>query len=152
MDHKYLALREKEIVPTQEILMAELKISYTAYETLQDALPGLGMEEDWKWYTPHKAWYAKGQYFWTSKRGMKKDKVLYWLYPFKGYFVLAVWFKEKNRSNILLADVSEDTKKMIKNAKTEMGQPSFPVMFKITNSEFPSDIYTLIEWKKKLEI
>ena len=38
---------------------------------------------------------AKGQCFWTTRRGTKKEKVLYWLYVYKGCFNVTVWFKEK---------------------------------------------------------
>ena len=146
-----LELRERDVTPTREVLEQVLKDSYIAYETLQDALPGLEIEQDWIWYTPHKAWYAKGLYFWTSARGTRKEKVLYWIYFYEGYFNLAVWFKEKNRDEILKANVSEKTKEMIRDAKTVMGQPTFPALFKVTSTEILNYIYTLIDCKKRLE-
>lgn len=146
-----LQLREKDIIPTSEILEQVLAENFAVYEIFQDALPDLGIEQNWQWYTPHKSWYAKGQYFWTSVRGVKKDKTLYWLYFYDGYFNIAVWFKEKNRADILKADVSEKTKQIIRDAKTEMGLPTFPVLFKVTTTESLADIYTLINCKKKME-
>ena len=146
-----LQLRERDVTPTREILEQVLADSYTAYEIFQDALPGLEMEQDWQWYTPHKAWYAKGQYFWTSTRGTRKEKNLYWLYVYDGYFCVAVWFKEKNRTEVLKADVSEKTKQIIREAKTEMGLPTFPVLFDVTTTELFADIYTLIDCKKRIE-
>ena len=76
--------------------------SYAAYETFQDALPGLEMEHERQWYAPYKAWFAKGQYFWATPRGTRKEKTLYWLYVYEGYFIVAVWFKEKNRAEVLV--------------------------------------------------
>ena len=149
--HEKLQLRERDVIPTKDVLRQVLGNSYIAYETFQDALPNLEMEQDWKWYTPHMAWYAKGQYFWTTSRGTKKEKVLYWLHVYEGYFCIAVWFKEVNRAEVLMADVSEETKKLIYEAETKMGMPTFPVVFNVTTTELFSDIYTLIDCKKRIE-
>lgn len=151
-DNKELQLKERDVIPTREILEQVLDESYSAYETFQDALPDLEIEQNWLWYTPHKVWFAKGQYFWTTIRGTRKEKVLYWLHVYKNYFNIVVWFKEKNRLEVLKSDVSEETKQMILDAKTEMGMPTFPVVFKITSKDFLNDVYTLIECKKRIEL
>jgi len=152
-EHKDVQLRDRETKPTDEMLKAVLaRGSYNAYEALQEALPRLEIEQEWMWYTPHKAWYAKGLYRWTTSRGTKKEKVLYWLYVFDGYFCVAVWFKEKNRAEILKADLRDETKKMIREAETEMGMPTFSAMLKMTDGAVLDDIYALIECKKKLEL
>lgn len=105
-----LQLKNPEVMPTREMLENILGGSYAAYEALQDALPILEMEQEWQWYTPYKAWFARGQHFWTTKRGTKKEKTLYWLYVYEGYFSVAIWFKEKNRMELLNANVSEKNK------------------------------------------
>jgi len=92
-----LRLREREVPPIDEVLEQVLGDSYAAYETFQDALSGIDIEQEWRWYTPHKAWFARGQHRWTTSRGAMKEKTLYWLHVFEGYFSVAVWFKEKNR-------------------------------------------------------
>ena len=117
-NHGNLRLREPEAMPTSEMLEQALGTSYAAYEALQDSLPNLEMEQEWQWYTPHKAWFARGQHFWTTPRGTRKEKTLYWLHVYEGYFSIAVWFKEKNRAGILSADVSEKTKQLIRGAET----------------------------------
>ena len=147
-----LRLRQKDVMPTNDVLEEVLVSSYIAYEMFQETLPELEIEQNWQWYAPHKVWAGKGQYFWTTVRGTKKEKVLYWLHVCEGYFNVAVWFKEKNRSEVLSADVNEETRKVICNAKTEMGLPTFPVLFRVTEIDQLTDIYKLIELKKKLEI
>ena len=149
--HENLQLRDPGITPTCELLEQLLGGSYAAYEALQDALPELEMEQTWQWYTPHKAWFAKGQHFWTTPKGTKKEKTLYWLYVFDEYFDVAVWFKEKNRAEILSANVSEKTKQVILNSGTFGKVPTFPVVIKVTSTAALADIYTLIDWKKRLE-
>lgn len=83
--------------------------SFAVYETFQDTLPNLEIEQDWQWYTPSKAWFAKGQHWWVTPRGTRKEKNLYWLYVYEGYFSVAVWFKEKDRTEVLRANVSKKT-------------------------------------------
>ena len=149
--HKNLQLRDPEVMPTNEILEQVLGNSYTAYEAFQEALPNLELEQEWQWYTPHKAWFAKGQHFWTTPRGTRKEKNLYWLYIYDDYFSVAVWFKEKNRTEILSADVSEKAKQLIRDAETMGKMPTFPVLFDITTIEALADIYVLLDCKKRLE-
>ena len=150
-DHENLQLREPEVTPTRELLEQILGDSYAAYETFQDALPGLEMEQEWQWYTPYKAWFAKGQHFWVTPRGARKEKNLYWLYVYDGYFSVAVWFKEKNRTEVLRTDISEKTKKLIRDAETMGKLPTFPVVFDITTVEPLADIYLLLDCKKRIE-
>ena len=146
-----LRLRDPKVIPSDELLRQTLSDSYAAYETLQEALPGLEMEQEWQWYTPHKAWFAKGQHFWTTPRGTKKEKNLYWLHVYESSFNVAIWFKEKNRSEILQSDVDEATKQLIRDSETYGKVPTFPVVFDIATSELPADIYALIDCKKRLE-
>lgn len=152
MNHQEkLRLRNPEIFPTVEVLEQVLDGSFAAYETFQDVLPSLEMEQEWQWYTPYKAWFAKGQHWWITPRGVRKEKNLYWLYVYEGYFSVAVWFKEKNRAEVLKADVSEKTKKIICNTGTLGKLPTFPVVINITTTEMLADIYVLLDCKKKME-
>ena len=146
-----LRLREREVLPTEEVLKQVLDGSYAAYETFQDALSGIGIEQEWQWYTPHKAWFARGQHRWTTSRGTMKEKTLYWLHVFEGYFSVAIWFKEKNRMETLNADVSEKTQHLILDAATAGKMPTFPVVFNITTAEPLADLYALINCKKRIE-
>ena len=146
-----LQLREPDAIPTDELLEQVLGDSYAAYEAFQNLLFRLEIEQEWQWYTPYKAWFAKGQYCWTTSRGTKKEKTLYWLYVYDGYFSAAVWFKEKNRVEALKADVSEKTKQLIRDAKTMGKMPTFPVVFDIRTSEPLADVCTLIDCKKRIE-
>jgi len=150
-NNKDLQLRDPEVSPTCKLLEQTLGDSYTAYETFQDALPQLEIEQEWQWYKPHKAWFARGLHFWITSRGAKKEKTLYWLHVFEGSFDVAVWFKEKNRDEVLRAEVSEHTIQLINIAKTAGNVPTFPVVFDITTVKQLADVYTLIECKKRLE-
>jgi len=150
-NHEQLRLKEPEEVPTSAVLEQTLGDSYAAYEVFQEALPQLEIEQAWQWYTPYKAWFAKGQHWWITPRGTRKEKNLYWLYVYEGYFSVAVWFKEKNRTEILKANVGEQTQQMIRDAKTMGKLRTFPVVLDVVAVESLNDIYALIECKKRLE-
>jgi len=151
-NHKKLELREPIMTPTSAMLELILSdSSYAAYEAFQEALSGLEIEQVWQWYTPHKAWFARGQHRWMTPRGTRKEKTLYWLHVFDGYFSVAVWFKEKNRMEVLNADVSDQARQLIQNAATMGKMPTFPVEFDISTVEPLGDIYVLLDCKKRLE-
>jgi len=153
MNHnEKLVLRDNTAQPTQELLEKVLGNSYLAYEEFQDTLADLEIEQQWQWYAPYKAWFARGQYYWSTPRGTEKEKTLYWLYVFDSFFIISVWFKEKNRQELLNANVSDATKELIKTTSTMGKLPTFPVEFNITNPNQLTDIYTLIKYKKKLEL
>jgi len=147
-----LRLKDPNAAPTIEVLEQTLGNSYTAYEIFQEELPHLDIEQEWQWYTPYKAWFAKGQHYWTTQRGTKKEKNLYWLYVYDRYFSVAVWFKEKNRMEVLTENISENTKQLVSDAKTMGKLPTFPVVFDITTVEPLADIYALINCKKRIEL
>lgn len=71
-----LQLKDPEVMPTREMLENILGGSYAAYEALQDALPILEMEQEWQWYTPYKAWFARGQHFGRPKGNEKRENTL----------------------------------------------------------------------------
>ena len=149
--HNDLQLRDPAAPPTTLDLKQTLRDSYAAYEAFQEALSSTEIEQEWQWYTPYKAWFAKGQHRWTTPRGTKKEKTLYWLYVFEEYFSVSVWFKEKNRMEAINADVSDKTRQLIRDAETMGKMPTFPVVFDIATAEPLADIFTLIQCKKRLE-
>lgn len=149
--HGKIRLQEPEAAPTTEVLRKALGDSYGAYVAFQNSLSDLEITQVWQWYSPHKAWYARGQYKWTTPRGTNKEKTLYWLHVFEGCFDVAVWFLEKNRMELLGADVSNETKKLIREANTFGKLQTFPVVIDVATAEPLADIYKLIGFKKKLE-
>jgi len=149
--NEMLRLKDPGVMPTNEILKQTLGDSYIAYEIFQEGLPNLDIEQEWQWYTPHKAWFARGKHWWTTPRGTNKEKTLYWLHVFEGFFDVAIWFKEKNRTEAIKANVSEKTRQLILDAKTMGKVLTFPVIFSVATTEPLADIYALIECKKRLE-
>jgi hypothetical protein len=151
-DNEKLRLRDPAKPPSAESLARDLGDSFAAYEAFTDALAELEIEQEWQWYTPHKAWFAKGMYFWTTARGTRKEKNLFWLHVFDGFFDVAVWFLEKNREELLMcADLSGEVRQEAVTAATFGKLATFPVTVRVSDVRQLADVYELIEWKKKLE-
>jgi hypothetical protein len=145
-------LRDANIAQTNELLAEILGESYAAYESFQNALKAIELEQEWQWFSQHKVWAGRGWHRWVTPRGAQKEKTLYWLYVYDGYFSVTVWFLDKNRLELLKADVSEQTKKMIKESSNFADKfKTFPVTIDILDTASLAEVYTLIDWKKKLE-
>jgi hypothetical protein len=155
MKDEKLRLRDPDIFPSTEVLAEVFGDSYGAYEVFRDALAGLDIELEWKYYPSPmcgKCWLAQGKYRYITPRGANKDKTIFWFSAWDGYFNVAIWFKEINRDEILRADVSDETKKLIRNAKLfSQKMRTFPLEFEVRTAEQLADIYTLIRYKKRLE-
>lgn len=151
--YENLRLREPEINPTKSVLEKVLGESYSAYNELQRLLGGLELEQVWQYYpcVGTKAWMTRGEYKWTTPRGTNKSKNIYWLSAWEGYFKVAVWFLEKNRAELLKAEISEETKRLVRNAKTFGKMMTFPVELDITSAALLPDLCALIKCKKRLE-
>jgi len=154
MDKEKIRLTDPNVSPTEEVLKDAPGESYNAYTTFVDGLSNIDLEQIWQYYPCFcgKAWMARGSYKWTTPRGANKEKNIYWLSAWDGYFSIAVWFKEMNRMEILKANVSEETKQIIRTAKIfGPKMQTFPVEFNVRTTEQLADVYELIRWKKKLE-
>ena len=150
--YENLRLRDPEAAPTNELLEKTFGTSYRTYQTFLDSLSGLELEQKWQFYNCScKSWMARGIYRWTTPRGTNKEKNIYWLSAWDGFFKVAIWFLEKNRYEILKANLGDQTKQKIRTAKTLGKMATFPLEFEITSPEPLADIYTLIKYKKQLE-
>ena len=150
-----MRLREADITPTPALLKEIiLGTSYDAYTKFQEGLEQVEIDQVWQYYPcmGTKAWLARGVFKWITPRCANKEKNIYWLSAWDGYFRVAIWFKEKNRAEILNAYVSDETKKLIRSAKM-LGpkMQTFPVEFEVRTTEPLADIFTLIKYKKRLE-
>ena len=156
MKTKYenLRLRDSSVEPTDDLLVDILGSSYDAYKAFCNGLADLGLEQVWQFYPcfATKAWLARGEYKWMTPRGAKKSKNIYWLSVWDKYFHVAIWFKGPNRQEVLRSNISDETKKVVAEAK-QFGPKmnTFPVELMITKKEQLTDVYELIKCKKRLE-
>ena len=152
--YEELRLRDPSVEPTEALLAEILGESYKAYTAFCKGLVGLDIEQVWQFYPcfATKAWMARGEYRWTTPRGAKKSKNIYWLSVWDKYFNVAIWFKGPNREEVAKLNISEETKNAVLKAK-QFGPKmnTFPVEFHLTDPEQLADLYELIKCKKRLE-
>ena len=75
-DHENLQLREPQVTPTRELLEQILGDSYAAYETFQDALPGLEMEQESMVYSLQGLVCKRTTLLGNAERSQEREKPL----------------------------------------------------------------------------
>lgn len=140
-------LRDQSIEPTELVLKDALGISYSTYLKFLSLVSEMGLAVEWRYYNDGKSWLAKGLYIWETKQGNKKDRTIFWLSVWEGYFKVVFYIGEKYRQDIKSLDLTEMTINMIDSAK-QMGKLKFfPLVFDIKENEFFNDLKMLIEFK-----
>jgi len=146
-------LRNPEIVPTNQIIADCLDESYPTFVKLVEDLKLYGITlMDWRFYNDGKAWLSKGEHHWTTTRGTKKVKPIFWLSIWSGFFKLSFFFSYAITDQLLQLPVSLKTKEVIKNAKPLGKSMRFmPIVLDISNETQLNDILLLSEFKKTWE-
>jgi len=144
-------LRDPNIQPTNDVIAAILGEQYAAYTQFLGMLAGSDVTPQWRYYTDGKAWLAKGLYQWKSVRGTDKEKTIFWLSMWDGFFKVSFFFAEKVRVSMQGLAVSENTKRMIEDAK-QMGKLKFfPLIFDVCSDDLFDDLSTLIDYQKSIK-
>lgn len=150
MEKKQL-LREAEIEPTAEIIAQGLGKANNAYIEFMEEVKLHDIEVDWRYYKDGKSWLGKGLYKWTTSRGTPKEVTAFWLSIWDGFFRIGLIIAEKYRGDVMCLPLSDDTKKMIENSKQMGKMKVFSIGFDLCSNDLLNDIYTLIDFKKKLK-
>ena len=135
-----LALRDGDILPTQEVLEAVLGSSYPAFEELNALLISMEIRPEWNYYRDGKAWLCKMMF---------KKKNLGWIGVFDGYFKVSFYFTEKHLNAIVDSDISDIIKEDFYNAK-----PSgrlLPMTVAVTDKEKLKEVLPVLLFKKNLK-
>ena len=144
-------LRDKEIQPSQELILEGLGEASDAYKQF---LSELNQHEislmEWRYYNDGKAWLSKGEYRHTTPRGANKVKPLFWLSIWEGFFKVSFFFSEQRRAEMQNFPISQETKEIIKSAK-HMGKDMefFPIVLDVKDEKHLSDIYILANYRKE---
>jgi hypothetical protein len=144
-------LRDPLIQPEDDVIAAALGEQYAAYSQFLDLLAGFDVTPQWRYYNDGKAWLAKGLYQWNSTKGTHKEKTIFWLSIWDGFFKLSFYFAEKAREGLQGLAVSENTKRKIEGAK-QMGKLKFfPIVFEVNSDDLFDDLSALINYRKSLK-
>jgi hypothetical protein len=135
-------LREKNILPTTEVLENVLGESYSAFNELMGIItnPEFGLVPQWNYYNDGKAWLCKVSY---------KKKTVFWLSVWDGYFKIGFYFTEKNSSGVLKMDIEEKIKEEF--IQRESIGKLMPLAISVSNKEQIADVIKVIEYKKSLK-
>ena len=101
-------LRNKELYPTEEVLQKVLMDSIQAYNQLVTTIAELQAEMIWRYYNDGKSWLCKVQH---------KNKTIFWLSVWDGYFKTTFYFTEKNCQGIELLDIDQTIRNEFRNNK-----------------------------------
>jgi len=144
-------LRDPNIQPTDDVIAVALGEQYAAYTQFLDMLAGFGVTPQWRYYNDGKAWLAKGLYKWKSVRGTDKEKTIFWLSVWDGFFRVSFFFAEKAQLGFQSLAVGENIKKMIEDAKPMGKLKFFPLIFDVRSDELFDNLGVLIDYQKSIK-
>lgn len=139
-DMEILALKDKHVLPTPEVLNSVLHDSYPAFEEWDNVLSGLDIKPEWNYYKDGNAWLCKMMF---------KKKNLGWIGVFDGYFKVSFYFTGKHLNAIVDSDISDIIKEDFYNAK-----PSgrlLPMTVAVTDKEKLKEVLPVLLFKKNLK-
>lgn len=103
-------LRDQQVYPEKDLLMAALANSYAAYQELTAILASEKYRFDFQWnyYKDGKAWLCKVCY---------KKKTVCWLSVWDQFFKTGFFFTEKHVAEILALEIEEQIKETFSSVK-----------------------------------
>lgn len=143
-------LKDPNIQPTEELIAQGLGKASTVFVKFIEDLNQYGITlMDWRYYNDGKAWLSKGEYKWTTARGTNKVKPIFWLSIWEGFFKVSFFFGYEVKEELLNLPISQDTKSLVKNAKSKGNTARFlPIIIDVTNEMQLNDIYVISEFRK----
>lgn len=143
-------LRDPDIQPTNDVIAAALGQQYAVYRQFLGRVADSDVAPQWRYYNDGKAWLAKGSYKWKSSRGTDKEKTIFWLSIWDGFFRVSFYIAEKTQSGLQGLAVGENTRKIIEDAKP-MGKLKFvPLVFEVRSDDLLADLGALINYQKSI--
>lgn len=141
-------LRDPEIQPTDDTLAEIIGEKYGIYVKFISMLKDFDIDVQWRYYNDGKAWLAKGLYKWKSIRGADKEKTIFWLSIWEGFFKVNFYIAEKAMEGLQNVPISKTSQTMV-NAAKPMGKLRFvPIVFEVSSDDLFDDLRVLIDYKK----
>ncbi len=135
-----LALRDGDILPTQEVLETALGSSYPAFEELNALLIAMEIRPEWNYYRDGKAWLCKMMF---------KKKNMGWLHVYDGFFRVSFFFMERHLSAIADLNISDHIKEDFYEMKL-VGK-LLPMSIVVGDKEKLEDVLTVLRFKRSLK-
>lgn len=141
-------LRDPGIQPTDEVFSAALGESYAVFLDFIEMIEAIDVKLFWRYYTDGKAWLAKGLHQWNSARGTAKEKTVFWLSVWQGFFKISIFFAERYLAEIQNLPLSDKTRKKIQDAKVMGKMEFFPLVFEVDSKAMFDDLKVLLQFQK----
>ena len=143
-------LRDADTKPSAEIIAEGLGAANNTYLKFIDELREYDLSlMDWRYYNDGKAWLSKGEYRWTTARGTNKERTIFWLSIWEGFFKISFFFLAGVRDELLTLAISQETKRLIRNAEP-MGKTMrfLPIIFDVSDDKKLNDLFVLVQFRK----
>lgn len=137
-----LLLREKEPLPSPEVLQQIMADRYAIFQQLQQQLtsPQYALTFDWNYYKDGKAWLCKVCH---------KKKTVFWLSVWDTCFKTGFYFTEKHMQSIAELPIDESIKDEFAAAKP-IGK-LIPLAIRMTEANQIADLLTVVAFKISLK-
>lgn len=151
MKENEMLLRDAASKPTEKMIFEGLGDTSSVYREFIKQLEKQSITlMDWRFYNDGKAWLTKGEYKWTTSRGTKKVKPIFWLSIWEGFFKVSFNFKAEIRAELLELALGKETKEMIRQVEVHGKKLKYiPIIFDVKASQQLADIYTIAEFRKQ---
>ena len=144
-------LRNPDIDPSSDIIANALGESSNAYIEFVNELSRHDIDLEWRYYNDGKAWLAKGLFKWTGVRGGQKEKTIFWISIWDGFFKVTIYIPEKSRADVLSLPLDDEVKLII-SASQQMGKLKyFPIVFDLYSDEMFEVVFLLADFKKSVK-
>lgn len=144
-------LRNPDIEPSRDIIANALGESSNAYIEFINKLSKHDIDLEWRYYNDGKAWLAKGLFKWTGVRGGQKEKTIFWISIWDGFFKVTIYIPEKSRADLFNLPIDDEVKLMI-SASQQMGKLKyFPIVFDLYSDEMFEVVFLLADFKKSIK-
>ena len=131
-------LREKDIIPTKEVLRDVLGNVYNVLEEVETRLTQseFALSFDWHYYNDGKSWLCKVSH---------KKKTVFWLSVWEGFFKTTFYFMERHLEGIAALDISEQIKEDFCRMKP-VGK-LLPLQISFNRQEQIADLFKIVQFK-----
>lgn len=144
-------LRNPDIEAESDVIADALGEANGVYLEFIEGLKSHDIDLAYRYYTDGKAWLGKGVHRWTGARGGQKEVTAFWLSIWDAFFRVSVFIPEKFREEALSLPINGEIKRRIDDSK-QMGKLKFfPLIFDLRTDELFSDIYMLIDFRKRIK-
>jgi len=137
-----MQLRDKDQNPNAQLIADALGPAYTVYEEFMGKITGdlYALEPEWRYYRDGKAWLCKVQH---------NHKTVFWLSVWNCFFKLSFYFSQRNAAAVESLQIDDGLIRSFKERKA--AGKLITLVIDVHLSCQLGDIYTLIDFKKKLK-